>query len=224
VVKLGLPRGQQVDDDASSVERDGLLDRVLDQLAEQALATDAFAAVDVGAVVDRYVRGSVRPPAKSRFRRAFGIADILTYDCAMRYRREIEVTAAPDATFAYLSDFANTAEWDPGIAEARRLTPPPTAVGSRFEIIALFRGRHQRFEYVVTELSDGSRIALRGDGEKACSDDVISVAASGSGTRVTYEADLRLKGLYRVAEPFLRSTFRRMGDDALDGLASRLSR
>jgi len=142
----------------------------------------------------------------------------------VRYRREIEVAAAADIAFAYLADFANAAEWDPGIAEARRLTPAPTEVGSRFEVIALFRGRRQRFEYVVTELEDGSRVALRGEGEKARSDDVITVATSGSGSRVTYEADLRLKGAYRAAEPFLRSTFERMGDAALDGLAVHLAR
>jgi carbon monoxide dehydrogenase subunit G len=148
----------------------------------------------------------------------------LPYDSAVRYRREIEVPTTADATFEYLSDLANAAEWDPGIAEARRLTPPPTAVGSRFEVVALFRGRRQRFEYVVTELRPGSRVTLRGQGEKARSDDVIEVAAAADGARVTYEADLRLKGIYRLAEPFLGSTFRRMGDDALDGLAARLAR
>ena len=141
----------------------------------------------------------------------------------MRYRREIQVATPADDTFAYLADFANTAEWDPGIAEARRLTPAPTAVGSRFEVIALFRGRRQRFEYVVTEFDEGSRIALQGEGAKARSVDAITVAAGGSGTRITYEADLRLKGVYRVAEPFLRSTFRQMGDDALGGLVARLA-
>jgi carbon monoxide dehydrogenase subunit G len=141
----------------------------------------------------------------------------------VRYRREIEVTAAAGAAFAYLSDFSNAAEWDPGIAEARRLTPAPTELGSRFEVIALFRGRRQRFEYVVTELVEGTRVALHGEGEKAVSDDVISVTPYEGGTRVAYEADLRLKGVYRVAEPFLRSTFRQMGDDALDGLAGRLA-
>ena len=141
----------------------------------------------------------------------------------MRYRREIEVATDAAATFAYLSDFANAAEWDPGIVEARRLTPAPTGVGSRFEVIALFRGRRQRFEYVVTEYEEGGRIALTGEGEKAVSDDVITVAAGGRGTRVAYEADLRLKGVYRIAEPFLGSTFERMGDAALDGLAARLA-
>ena len=91
-------------------------------------------------------------------------------------------------------------------------------------MIALFRGRRQRFEYVVTAFEEGARIALRGEGEKAVSDDVITVAAGESGTRVAYEADLRLKGVYRVAEPFLGPTFERMGDAALDGLAARLAR
>ena len=142
----------------------------------------------------------------------------------MLYRREITVAAPADVAFGYLADFANAAEWDPGIVEARRLTPGPTDVGSSFEVVALFRGRRQRFEYVVTEYREGIRVALRGEGEKASSEDVIEVAAGAGGTRVTYSADLRLKGVYRVAEPFLGSTFRRMGDAALDGLAARLSR
>lgn len=146
------------------------------------------------------------------------------YDGLVEYRREIEVETPAEPTFAYLSDFSNTAEWDPGIAEARRLTPAPTVVGSRFEVVALFRGRRQRFEYVVTELVEGTRVALRGEGEKALSDDAISVTPQDGGARVIYEADLRLKGVYRIAEPFLRSTVERMGDAALDRLAARLAR
>lgn len=142
----------------------------------------------------------------------------------MRYRREIQVATPADETFGYLSDFASVAEWDPGILEARRLTPEPTVLGSRFEVVALFRGRRQRFEYVVTELDEGQRIVLRGEGEKAVSDDVIAVTAAESGARVVYDADLRLRGIYRLAEPFLHSTFRRMGDAALEGLAARLGR
>jgi carbon monoxide dehydrogenase subunit G len=142
----------------------------------------------------------------------------------VRYEREIEVVGDPQNVFDYLADFANTAEWDPGIDEARRLTPAPTQVGSRFEVIAAFRGKRQRFEYVVTEYEEGRRVALRGEGAKARSDDVITVSGGDGRARVGYEADIRLKGVYRIAEPFLRSTFRRTGDDALDGLAAALGR
>lgn len=142
----------------------------------------------------------------------------------MRYEREIEVDGEPRAVFAYLADFENAAEWDPGIDEARRLSDGPTTVGSRFEVIARFRGKRQRFEYVVTEYEEGRRIALDGEGEKAKSDDVITVAGGdGDRTRIGYRAEIRLKGVLRVAEPFLRSTFARLGDDALEGLQATLA-
>lgn len=143
----------------------------------------------------------------------------------MRYRREIEVARDPDDVFAYLADFANSAEWDPGIVEARRLTEAPSAVGSRFEVVALFRGRRQRFEYVVTQYDEERRvIALHGEGEKALSDDLITVTGESRRAKIAYDAELRLKGVYRLAEPFLRATFARMGDEALDGLVAVLGR
>lgn len=141
----------------------------------------------------------------------------------VRYERSIEVPGDPEEVFAYLADFTHTAEWDPGISEARRLTPPPTEVGSRFEVVALFRGNRQRFEYAVTELDPGRRVALHGEGEKAVSEDEIAVSGADGRTRVRYRADLRLKGVYRVAEPLLGGTFRRMGDEALEGLRRRLA-
>ena len=126
--------------------------------------------------------------------------------------------------FSYLADLETTAEWDPGIVEARRLSPAPTVVGSRFAVIALFRGSRQRYEYVVTDLEEGRRVAVHIDGDKAESDDVITVTGEGGRVRVAYDADLRLKGARRVAEPFLRRAPRRLGDDALDGLEATLKR
>jgi carbon monoxide dehydrogenase subunit G len=145
------------------------------------------------------------------------------YDRSMHYRRQIQVDRPPAEVFAYLADFENAADWDPGIASARRLTEGPTTVGSRFEVLAPFRGKTQRFEYVVTELGPGQRIVLHGEGDKALSDDSITVSGEGGRAQVEYDADIRLKGVYRVAEPFLRRTFTRMGDDALRGLQSRLN-
>jgi carbon monoxide dehydrogenase subunit G len=149
------------------------------------------------------------------------LADRL-YDPGVRYRREIEVLADATRAFEYIADFSRAAEWDPGVAEARRLSDGPTELGSRFELIALFRGNRQRFEYVVTALEPGRRIALHGEGAKAVSDDTVAVATRDGHTVVTYEADLRLRGPYRIAEPFLGGMVERMGDHALDGLKAKL--
>ncbi len=141
----------------------------------------------------------------------------------MLYRKTIEVPCAAAEAFAYVSDFSHVAEWDPAVVESRALGDGSRIdVGSRFELVGLFRGKRQRFEYVVTALEEGRRIRLVGEGEKARSRDEIRVDRVRGSTQISYEADIRLKGARRVAEPFLGSTFRRMGDAALDGLAQRL--
>jgi len=141
----------------------------------------------------------------------------------MRYRKTIEVPCPPEEAFTYVSDFSKVAEWDPAVVESRALGDGSRIdVGSRFELVGLFRGNRQRFEYLVTELEEGRRISLLGDGEKARSRDEISVAEVDGKTQIAYEADISLKGVRRAAEPFLGRMFRRMGDDALEGLRRKL--
>ena len=142
----------------------------------------------------------------------------------MRFSEEIVVARPAAEAFRYLADFENTAEWDPGIAEARQLTEGPVRVGSEYDVVALFRGKRQRFRYTVTELEDGRRVVLEGVGDKALSDDEITVEPTGGGSRILYTADIRLKGLRRLAEPLLRPLLRKTVDEALAGLKQTLDR
>lgn len=130
----------------------------------------------------------------------------------------------PAEAFAYVADFSNSTEWDPGIPEARKLTDGPVRQGTEFEVVALFRGKRQHFHYVVTAFEAERRVVLTGEGEKAGSVDEISFEPAGAGTRIVYVADIRLKGIARVAEPLLGPTMNRMADDALAGLKSVLDR
>ncbi len=67
-----------------------------------------------------------------------------------------------------------------------------------------------------------ARLLFEGEGAKARSTDEIVLEPAGGGTRITYRADLRMKGPYRLVEPFLRGTFDRMGREAMAGLKGRL--
>ena len=142
----------------------------------------------------------------------------------MRITEQIEVARDAAATFDYVSEFEHTAEWDPGIAEARKLTDGPVRVGSEYDVVALFRGKRQRFRYRVTEFDEGRRIVLAGDGEKARSVDEIVVEPAGSGSRITYRAEITLKGLRRIAEPLLKPMVNQTGEDAVAGLKRTLDR
>jgi len=138
----------------------------------------------------------------------------------VRIQKQIEVRRPLAEVFEYLVDFSNAAEWDPGVAEARKLTDGAVRVGSEFDVVALFRGKRHRFRYVVTGVEPQRRVVLAGDGERAASVDEIAVEPAGDGTRITYIADFHLKGIFRPAGPLLAPVMNRMGDDALAGLKS----
>ncbi len=138
----------------------------------------------------------------------------------MRYHKEIEVALPVEEVFDYVADFSSASEWDPGVVEAEKVGDRPVAEGSEFGIVARFRGKRHRFRYVVTSFEPDRRVVLVGDGARARSTDEVTFEPADSGTRIAYSADLHLKGMYRVAEPFLSGMVKRMGDDALDGLKS----
>lgn len=142
----------------------------------------------------------------------------------VRVRKEIRASVPQDEAFEYVADFSNAAEWDPGIASGKKITEGPVREGSEFEIVAVFRGKRQPFHYVVTAFEPQRRLVLTGEGEKARSVDEIRFEPAGPGTRIVYVADIKLKGIARVAEPLLNGTMNSMADDALAGLKSALDR
>lgn len=142
----------------------------------------------------------------------------------MRIQKEVEVRRPIAEAFEYVAEFSNAAEWDPGIAEAKKLTEGSVQKGSEFEVVALFRGKRQNFHYVVTDFEQCRRVVLSGDGARARSVDEIAFEPARSGTRITYIADFHLKGIFRPAGVFLAPVMNRMGDDALEGLKGVLDR
>lgn len=141
----------------------------------------------------------------------------------MRISEQIEVARDAAEAFRYVSEFEHAAEWDPGIAESTKLTDGPVGVGTEYDVVVLFRGKRQRYRYRVTELDDGRRIVLAGDGDKATSVDEIVVEPAGAGSRITYTAEIKLKGLRRIAEPLLAPLLKKTGEEALAGLRRTLS-
>lgn len=131
---------------------------------------------------------------------------------------ETLTTAKPrHDVFAYVSDFSTVAEWDPGVV-ASRLSSGDGGIGSVYAVTATFSGREVPMTYTVVDLAAPERIVLRGSGKTVDAIDTIECFDHDDGTRVVYTAEFRLKGLLRLATPFLGATFRRLGEAAIGGL------
>jgi len=140
-----------------------------------------------------------------------------------RYVATVETDRAPGETFAYLSDFSTTREWDPGVVEADRLDHGPIDTGSAFRVVARFLGRETALTYRVEAIEPGRSITVRGENATVVSLDTMTFTPlDGGGTRVTYDADLALKGPLALGDPLLGLAFDRIGDAALSGLRARL--
>jgi hypothetical protein len=142
-----------------------------------------------------------------------------------RYVASVTTPLPPAEAFDYLADFSSVAEWDPGVVRATALDPEPRRLGARFEVVARFLGREVPLEYRTVEIEAPDRVVLRAQTATVVSLDTISFRPMpAGGTEVTYDADLRLRGPLRLADPLLALAFRRVGDRARDGLEQALRR
>jgi dehydrogenase/reductase SDR family protein 12 len=140
-----------------------------------------------------------------------------------RYVDAIDLPLPIEEAFDYLADFSRTAEWDPGVVEARRITPGPVRVGTRFRVVVSILGTRIPLEYRITEMERPSRLVLTGGNASVDSVDEVTFVARPGGTRVSYEARLELLGLRRIAEPLLDLTLPHIGRLAVRGLRERLA-
>ena len=141
----------------------------------------------------------------------------------MQIQRSVETTASPAAVFAYLSDFTTTTEWDPGTVRTTRVSGDG-GVGTKYHNVSKFAGRETELTYEVTEHQPDSRLALRGENKTVVARDTMELSAAGSGTRVTYTADFEFKGLAKYAAPLLGPAFKKLGDEAEQGLRDSLGK
>jgi len=137
--------------------------------------------------------------------------------------KTVSIPRPPSEVFAYLANFENTAEWDPGVAEATKTTQGPVGLGSTFDLVALFRGRPIPVRYEVTVFEPESRVVLVGRNKRFTGTDDIGVSADGDGSTVSWNADFQMEGLGKLFQPFLGGVFEKLSVEAIDGLKKTLT-
>jgi uncharacterized protein YndB with AHSA1/START domain len=153
----------------------------------------------------------------------------------MEIERSVTVAHPVDRVFAYLSDFTNTTEWDPGTVRTERVSGDG-GLGTRYHNVSTFLGRETELDYMVIEHVPGERLALRGENATVVAKDTMTFvrtltgpgsgtgSGTGEGTTVTYRADFEFKGLAKFAAPLLAPAFKKLGDEAERGMRDALNR
>lgn len=138
------------------------------------------------------------------------------------FEQTIEVAAPLEEAFLYVADFRTATEWDPGIVQSRRVNNGPIGQGATYDVTAVFRGKQMPFRCELVEYDENRRLLFHAAGAKVRSTDELRFEEAGDGTRIVYRAVLTMKGLSRLAEPFLGRMWDATGARALAGLKAKL--
>jgi len=142
---------------------------------------------------------------------------------ATRLERTITVPGQKADVFAYVADFSNAAEWDPGVDSSTRSEDGPLGVGDRYALVVTFGGRSLKTRYETTAYEPTDLVRFEGGTSRFKSIDTITFTEVDAGIEIGYVADFILSFPLNLAEPFLKGRFNALADEALQGLKRVLS-
>ena len=138
--------------------------------------------------------------------------------------RTVASTAPPEKVFAYLADFRNTREWDPGTRSSERVSGDG-GPGTVYRIVSEFAGTEVELEYTV-EVAEAPRLfVVVGRNETTTSRDTITVSPRGEhASTVVYRAEFSFTGVAKLAGPLMKPLLDRLGDRTAEQLKTTLDR
>lgn len=137
-------------------------------------------------------------------------------------KETLETPLAREAAFEYIADWSQQAAWDPNTVSSERLGEGGPEVGARYALEVKMGPRTVPMEYRITELEAPSRIVLVGEGSGIWTEDTITFDTAGSGTRVEYQAEIKLSGWLGIVQPLLGRAFDGIAKGAVAGMKREL--
>jgi hypothetical protein len=136
--------------------------------------------------------------------------------------RTLAVGVAPGPTLGYLTDFGNTALWDPAVRESIRTGAGPIVPGASWRQVCRLLGITTELTYTLVGAEPG-RLQFHGRNEGATCVDTVVVRAAPSGSEVTYRVELEMHGLAKLASPLIKMEFEKLGTLGADALTRALN-
>ena len=138
-------------------------------------------------------------------------------------RRTVTVDRPLAEVWEFLADFTTTEEWDPGTVRTTRRSGDG-GVGTVYDNVSKFAGRETKLVYTVEAVEPEHMIKLKGENKAVTATDTMTFTGNAERTIVEYVAVFDFHGLLRFAAPLMAPLFKKLGDNAAEGIAPRSAR
>ena len=130
----------------------------------------------------------------------------------------VQTSLTPEEAFDYMSDMRNFIDWDPGVSSAEMVGDGALEKGSSFDL----RASGADLRYVLVEFDRPNRVVAEANTPRLRSYDIIEVEPVDGGSKVSYDATIELKGIFKVFSPAMALLFDRIVAKAEAGLREAL--
>ena len=131
--------------------------------------------------------------------------------------RTFTVNKPVDAVVAYLADFANAEQWDPGTVTCVPVDGSPVHVGKTWKNTSKIAGITTEIDYMLKDLTD-DRVLLVGSNDTATSTDDISITPHPDGAEITYTSIVEFNGIAKLGSPVVRLVFEHLANETEDSI------
>ena len=121
-----------------------------------------------------------------------------------------------------MADLANFAEWDPGVDRVEQVRGHGGGPDAAFDVAVKAFGRSITLRYDTVSYDAPTSVVAFAESRLLTSLDTITVTPDGSGSIVSYDAVLKMKGPLGLADRLLGPSFDKIGDRAGAGLVTAL--
>jgi carbon monoxide dehydrogenase subunit G len=123
---------------------------------------------------------------------------------ANRLEATILINRPAEDVFAFLNNPDNHPKFVPGMLEFKKTSPGPLdRVGATIRGVRRFLGRRMELPYEITEYEPGNRLGMKGAMGPIAFRDGYILDPAGDRTRVKFWLEPTLKGLMKLAQPFV---------------------
>jgi carbon monoxide dehydrogenase subunit G len=141
----------------------------------------------------------------------------------MQFSNAITIARSPHDVFEFISDLENVPKWNYAIAETRKASEGPVAVGTRYRQLRSLPNRSEE-TLQVTEFEPDRRFAFEGGLGPFKGTLTYELEEIGGRTRLTNNADLEPRGIAKLAAPIAAGRVRGAVAENLEALRQLLER
>jgi uncharacterized protein YndB with AHSA1/START domain len=118
-----------------------------------------------------------------------------------RAKMSVVVNRPIEEVFQFISDLENDPKWHPRCIESQKISDGPSGIGARYREVYRFMGKSE-IVMEITEFVANRKIAFKGTPSGPMEPrDVIECEPLNGGTKITYTAEPKTRGLFKLIDP-----------------------